>query len=298
MPEKPTKVRGLAGILCAAGAAALLAGCASHIQRVATPAGPPKPALTATKMQLVERYEGQAAAVQSLDAAVKLKAKTGSAFSGVIREYRQISAFLLAERPAFLRVVGQAPVVGTDIFDMASNGTTFHMYIPSKRKFVVGPAQGGPAAKKPIENLRPQPICEALLWKKIAPDEPVVMEQEDGRQPPARYYVLSILRRSDQGFALDRRIWFDRSNLRVSRVEIFGAEGRLESDIHYADWREQAQTTVFPGRIVLWQPHDHYQLEIDITRVSLNQKIPSDRFRLEQPAGTERVELGRGGGSL
>jgi hypothetical protein len=291
------KVQGLAEILCVAGAAALLAGCASRIRRVAMPAGPPRPALRASEEQLAERYEKQATAVQSLNAVVKLKAETGSAFSSVIREYRQISAFLLAERPAYLRVVGQAPVVGTDIFDMASNGTTFHMYIPSKRKFVVGPAQGGPEAKKPIENLRPEPICEALLWKKIAPDEPVMIEQEDAQQPPASYYVLSVLRRNGHGFALDRRIWFDRSNLRVSRVEIFGAEGRLESDIHYADWLERSGTTAFPGQIVLWQPHDHYRLEIDITRLSLNQKIPSGRFRLEQPAGTERVELGQGGGS-
>jgi outer membrane lipoprotein-sorting protein len=290
------KVRGLHGILCL-GTAVVLAGCASRTRRVSAPAGIPKPALKASKQELVRRYDEQAATIRSLNAAVKLKAETGSAFAGVIKEYRQIDAFLLAERPAYIRVVGQAPVVGTDIFDMVSDGKTFHMYIPSKRKFLVGPARLEKVAEKSIENLRPQPIYDALIWPKITADEPATIEEENREQPPVRYYVLSVLRHEGTGLAMGRRIWFDRSDLRVSRLEIFGPGGRLESDVRYTGWNEQAGQAAFPGRIVLSRPHEDYRLEIGIKRVKLNEKIPADRFELKQPAGTERVEVGNGGGT-
>lgn len=282
--------------MCVTTAAALLGGCASRIRRVVAPAGVPKPALTASKRELVGRYNQQAGAVRSLNAAVRLKAEIGSAFTGAIKEYRQISAFVLAERPNFLRMVGQAPVVGTDIFDMASNGETFHMYVPSKRKFLVGPARLERTAKKSIENLRPQPIFDALIWPKIAANEPVVLEEENREQPPAEYYVLDVLRHAGAGLAMDRRIWFDRSDLRVSRVEIYGPGGRLDSDNRYANWSKRDGKTAFPGSVSVLKPHENYRLKIEIRRVKLNGKIPTDRFVLKQPEGTERVDVGRGGG--
>jgi len=274
---------------------ALLAGCASRTIRVAAPAAPAA-ARTATRQELLDRYNGEADAVHSLNAAVRMNAETGTAFSGVIKEYHQITALVLAERPAWIRVVGQAPVVGTDIFDMASDGKTFHMYIPSKKRFLVGPASGGEAAKNAIENLRPQPLFDSLIWQKIPPEDPVLIEEEDRDQPPARYYVLTALRRAGEQLEIERRIWFERSDLRVSRIEIYGRGGRLRSDIRYGDWREQAGGKSFPWRIVLWQPRAGYRLEIDLTRITLNPPVPPGRFTLAQPPGTERVPLGQGGG--
>lgn len=234
--------------------------------------------------------------MQSLSGAVRLKAETGSAFSGLVKNYHQITALFLAERPAWIRLVGQAPVVGTDIFDMASNGKIFHMYIPSKRRFLVGPAKGGKVAKNGIENLRPQPLFEALIWRKIPPGDPVLIEQEEQTQPPARYYVLTVLRRGGQGLSIDRRIWFDRANLRVTRIETFGSGGQIDSDVLYGDWREKPGTQPFPWRITLWQPRRDYRLEISVTRLTLNPPIPNGRFTLKQPPGTKLVEVGRGGG--
>jgi outer membrane lipoprotein-sorting protein len=256
----------------------------------------PRPALVASRQDLVRRYDDQAAAIRSLNAAVKLKAETGSAFAGVIKEYHEIDAFLLAERPAYIRVVGQAPVVGTDIFDMVSDGSTFRMYIPSKRKFLVGPARLERVSPKSIENLRPQPIFDALIWPRITTGEPVVIEEEGRAQPPARYYVLSVLRHAGGTLEMDRRIWFDRSDLRVVRVEIFGSAGRLESDVRYSNWSEPAGQVPFPGSIVLSRPHEDYHLAIEIKRVTLNRQIPAARFELKQPAGTELVEVGRQAG--
>jgi len=286
----------LAAIACA-GIVALLSGCASRTRKV-TPlaSAPPKPALAASQQELVERYDRQAESVRTLHATVRLKAETGSAFAGVIKEYRQITAIVLAAQPSSVRVVGQAPVVGADIFDMVSDGQTFRMYVPSKKRFLVGPARLEQAGKKAIENLRPQPIFDALLWPKIGSDETVLLEQEFEEQPAEQDYVLTVLRRAGAAFEIDRRIWFDRADLDVSRIEIFGLGGRLESDIRYGAWSGEGGGPEFPRRIVLRRPNEDYRLEIDVTQVTLNQPIPPERFKLEQPAGSELVKVGENGG--
>jgi outer membrane lipoprotein-sorting protein len=282
----------LAVFVCA-GIAVLLSGCASRTKKVTPPASAPKPALVASRQELVDRYNRQAEGVRSLHGTVRLKAETGSAFAGVIKEYRQITAIVLAEQPSSIRVIGQAPVVGADIFDMVSDGKTFRMYVPSKKQFLVGPAKVEQAGKKAIENLRPQPIFDALLWPKIGSEETVVLEQEFEEQPPERDYVLTVMRRAGDGIEIDRRIWFDRSDLNVSRVEIYGPVGRLESDIRYAVWSGEP---AYPRQIVLWRPHEDYRLEIDVVRLSMNEAIPPAQFELAQPAGSTLVKVGESGG--
>jgi outer membrane lipoprotein-sorting protein len=266
----------------------LACGCAVSHKRV-VPAAQVRPALQAAAGQLVARYNQQAAAVRSLNAAVQLTPVAGSAYSGVIEEYHQVSGFVLAEKPAWIRVIGQAPVVAKDIFDMASDGTTFRIYIPSKNKFLVGRNALERPAKKPIENLRPQHLLEAFFWPEIAPGEPVLFEESE--EAAGRQYILTVLRKSAEGLEPARKIWFDRADLSIARVEIYGPGGRLDSDIGYADWQALGDLS-FPHEITLRRPHDDYQLGIRITRLALNQPIAASRFELAQPPGTELVRVG------
>ncbi len=87
-------------------------------------------------------------------------------------------------------------------------------------------------SKKPIENLRPQHILDALFWPELPKNDPVLFEESDAT--PSRYYVLTQLRRSDASLEIARKIWFDRADLRISRIEIYGPAGRLDADISYS----------------------------------------------------------------
>ncbi len=254
-------------------------------------------ALDATKPQLIEAYNAQARATQTLNATVRMIPVTGSAYSGVIEQYREIGGFILAARPAMIRVIGQAPVVAKDIFDMVSDGQTFRIYIPSKNRFLVGPTNLNRSAKSPIENLRPQHILDAIFWPDLAPDAPVLLEESD--EAAARYYVLTALQDAGTGLAIARKVWFDRADLRVARIEIFGPEGRLDSDIAYSDWQETgaAATAGAPGpafahEIHIARPQEDYRLSLSISKLTLNTDIAADRFVLPQPAGTELVRVG------
>jgi outer membrane lipoprotein-sorting protein len=256
----------------------------------------------ATREELLEAYNLIARGTKTLNATVELKPTAGSKYSGVIDEYHEVKAFLLAARPAKVRVIGQAPVVGTTVFDMASDGETFRVSIPSKKKFLVGPVAVERASSKPIENLRPQHLLDALLWPEIRKEESVTLKEFNDEN--ARYYVLTVLRGGHQVEVL-REIWFDRADLQVARMQNFGPKGLLLSDIRLTDWQppdsaagSNATATAangaspFPRSIRIDRPYDDYKLDLRVTKVSMNEEIPAERFKLEQPAGAELVRVG------
>jgi hypothetical protein len=254
----------------------------------------------ATREELLDKYNAMAKGVKSVNATVELKPTTGSKYSGVIEEYHEVKAFLLAERPAYIRMIGQAPVIGKTVFDMASDAESFRVSIPSKNKFLVGTITLERTSKKPIENLRPQHLLDALLWSEIRKEEDVLFEEFNDDK--ARYYVLTVLHGGYRKEIL-RKIWFSRADLQVAHLQEFGPKGALLSDVRYSDWEpligDQEQTSVaasgitaFPRVIQVDRPHDDYRLDLQVTKVMLNEDIPPDRFKLEQPAGSELVQVG------
>jgi outer membrane lipoprotein-sorting protein len=264
----------------------------------------------ATREELLDAYNAIARNTKTLNATVELKPTAGSKYSGVIDEYHEVKAFLLAARPAEIRVIGQAPVIGKTVFDMASDGDTFRVSIPTKNKFLVGSVANERSSAKPIENLRPQHLLDALLWPEIRKEEAVTLKEFNNEQ--GRYYVLTVLR---GGYKLEvlREIWFDRSNLQVARIQTFGPKGSLLSDVSFGDWQPVDNPTAgqssvpavtvatapptpavtsFPRAIQIERPHDDYKLELQVTKITVNDEIPADRFKLDQPAGAELVHVG------
>jgi hypothetical protein len=277
-------------------------GCGGRTIKTSTTLPPrAKPVvLDATRDELLDKYNEIARNVKTVNATVELKPTAGSKYSGVIEEYHEVKAFLLAQRPAEIRMIGQAPVVGTTIFDMASDGEVFRVSIPSKNKFLVGSVTVERISEKPIENLRPQHLVDALLWPEVRKEESVLFEEFNDET--ARYYVLTVLRGGYRTEIL-RKIWFDRSDLQVSRLQTFGPKGVLLSDVHLSDWQPlngqeplasptAAGIRTFPRQIRIERPHDDYRLDLQIVKLVLNEALPLDRFKLEQPPGTEIVRVG------
>jgi outer membrane lipoprotein-sorting protein len=269
----------------------LVSGCSVSQRTTVKPAQTPAPSQTATKAELIAKYNRQAEAVRSLNASLKMKLTGGSNYSGVIEQYHEISGFVLAAKPANIRVIGQAPVVGKNIFDMVSNGEEFRVFIPSKNDFIIGPTNLQRPSKKPIENLRPQHLVDALLWASLPENTPVLFEQAN--EPQSRYYVLSVLRRtaSPDDLEIAQRIWFNRADLNVSRIETYATAGELTSDDSYASWDSFGETR-YARQISVARPSDDYQLRITIIKATFNESISEDRFILPQPPGTQLVRAG------
>jgi len=300
---QPTQRRNLLRVSFAI-LALILTGCGGQVSVVKNTPPAQKPVVKdATREELLEKFKATAGSINSLNATVELKPIAGSKYSGIIEEYHEVKAFLLAERPANIRVIGQAPVIGTTVFDMASDSQEFRVSIPSKNKFIVGPVALERASGKPIENLRPQHLLDALLWPEIRKQETVLFEEFNDET--ARYYVLTVLRGGYQTEIL-RKIWFDRSVLEVARLQSFGPRGILLSDTRFSNWQPvdaakpapgasatpSTANQQFPRSIRIERPHDDYRLDLQIAKITLNDDIPLDRFKLEQPADSDLIRVG------
>ena len=284
-------------LFCAVSSLLALSACSISKKTVMKPSEI-RPAKDASESELLASYNRIVGEISSINAAVELAPTAGSAYSGVIEEYHQVQGFILAQKPADVRVIGQAPVLAKNIFDMVSDGKTFRIYIPSKNQFIVGPTNLDRSAEKPIENLRPQHLLDALFWPSISTDAETLFEEFE--QSPNRFYVISLLRGKEHP-RLDRKLWFDRSDLSLARVDVYDGAGRVVSDIQLSDWQPVATSAVaaapqvnYPRHILLRRPHDDYKLDIHITRLTLNEKIAADRFTLAQPANTKLTQLGEG----
>jgi hypothetical protein len=274
------------------------AGCAANQKVARRPAGTPVKLLTSTKQELLASFNQQANAVHSLNATVSIKLTAGTAYSGVIKQYHEVKGFLLAQRPASIRVIGQAPIVGTNIFDMASDGDTFHVYIPSKNKFLEGSATLQRESASPIENLRPQHLTEAMFWAPIAEGAPVLFEAGD--EAEAQYYVLTAARdtaaanagsTSASDWQVAQKVWFDRADLTVARLQVYDSTGNVTSDVRYRLWDSFAGVR-FARQVEVTRPAEDYALQIGIIKATPNEALSADKFELKQPAGTELVHVG------
>lgn len=275
-------------------------GCAVSKTTVTRPPGALLPLQVATKQDLIARYNHQADLVTSLNASVNMTLTAGSAYAGVIKQYHEINGFILAQKPASIRVIGQAPIVGTNIFDMVSDGETFHIFIPSQHKFIIGPTSLQRQSAKPIENLRPQHLTSAMFWDAIPERVPVLIEEAS--DTVTRYYVLTVVRLVGEAaspaadtpadWEIAQRIWFDRSDLSVARVQTYDPGGKLGSDVSYSGWGVFG-TVSYARQISLSRPGNDYKLQIGVKKVTFNETVPAEKFILQQPPGTELVNAGK-----
>ena len=257
----------------------------THIQ----PSQVPAPAREASLAELVTKLNNLSESVHSLTATVDLEPTAGSIYSGVIKEYHDVRGFILAERPAMIRVLGQAPVVRTDNFDMVSNGEEFRLYIPPVSKFIVGKTAFRRPTKNSLENLRPEHILEALLIPPLNPSQDKRLIEQD-QEAGHRYYVVYIVEGSDGEWQLKRKAWFDRADLQLARMQFYEEEGVYVEDVRYSAYQD-FQGVTYPSRIEVVRPIEDYRLAITILKATFNQPIDAEKFVLTQPPGTQLVDL-------
>src|SRR5690349_8136731 len=140
---------------------------------------------TSAKSELVAYINNQAAQIQTMQATVDIDTSVGGEKKGKITEYKEIRGYVLARKPAMLRMEGLMPIVRTRAFDMVSDGKQFKVWIPPKNRFVVGQndvVTSNP--QQPLENLRPQIIYDALLLREIDPQSEIAVLQ-DGKETMA-----------------------------------------------------------------------------------------------------------------
>jgi len=257
-----------------------------------------RPLKTATQQDLIEYVNTQAAKIQSMQATVDIDASAGDVKSGRITDYKEIRGYVLARKPAMLRMKGLLPLVRNTAFDMVSDGLEFKLWIPPTNKFVVGLNNADNyRPDKRLENMRPQYIYDALLIPEVSSDEIAVLENGyetvlDSKKHRVEQpdYQLAVIRKGPQGWYLSRTIEFSRSDLLPHRQRIYDQQGNVATDAHYQNYKDYAGTT-FPGTIEIERPRENYDITLSMVKLEINRALTNDQFALEQPPGAEVVHL-------
>jgi outer membrane lipoprotein-sorting protein len=254
---------------------------------------------TATQQQLIDYINTQAAAIQSMQATVDIDTTVGGAKKGKVTDYEEIRGYVLARKPAMLRMIGLMPIVRNKAFDMVSDGQGFKLWIPPKNRFVLGQNNiETPNPALPLENLRPQYIYDALLLRRVDPqNEIAVMENDTELVTDAKShkvsradYEVDVIRKGEHGWTLSRKIVFSRTDLLPHRQLLYDGDGNVTTNAIYNNYKNDGAIN-FPWQIEIARPQEEYDITLNIVKLDLNQPLPDDKFILEQPAGAEVIHL-------
>ena len=258
------------------------------------------PLKSATQQDLIAYINSQAGKLQSMQATVDINTSVGDQKKGEITDYQEIRGYVLARKPAMLRMKGLFPVVRNTAFDMVSDGQEFKVWIPPKNKFVIGSnSETEPQPGKKLENLRPQYIYDALLLHEISSDEIAVLENgyetvldEKRHRVEQPDYELAVIRRASNGWYLSRKISFSRTDLLPHRQMIYDMRGNIVTDARYDQYKDNDGVN-FPNTIEIERPQEDYDITLSMVKLELNRPLKDEQFTLEQPEGAEVVHLGQ-----
>jgi outer membrane lipoprotein-sorting protein len=254
---------------------------------------------TATKDQLVDYLNSEAAKIQTLNATVDIAASVGGEKKGKVTEYQEIRGYILVRKPNMLRMIGLFPIVRNKAFDMVSDGTTFKLSIPSKNKFYIGHNNVVQSATNPLENIRPEVIYEALLLPDLNPQTDITVLQQGQeevydtkkkrtlQQPD---YIVDVIHRGGNGWYLARQIVFDRTNLSVHQQLIFDDNGAVATEATYQVYNDYNGVS-FPRVIEIKRPQEEYSIRLTVDKAVINEPLRDDQFALQQPPGSQLINL-------
>jgi outer membrane lipoprotein-sorting protein len=278
----------------------LTTGCLFRTRRVEQTVSP-VPLKSATKEQLIAYINSQAAKIQTMQATVDIDTSVGGAKKGKVTEYKEIRGYVLARKPAMLRMIGLLPILRNTAFDMVSDGREFKVSIPPKNRFVVGRNDVMvPNPQQPLENLRPQIIYDALLLRPIDQQkEKAVLENgieivsgDKNRKFQQADYVIDVINFGDgNGDAwLSRKIVFSRVDLLPHRQLIYDEAGDLVTDASYSDYKDNAGV-LFPSVIEIRRPEEEYDITLHMVKLEINLPLDNTKFVLEKPPGAQEIHL-------
>jgi outer membrane lipoprotein-sorting protein len=275
-----------------------LTGCLFRSRKVEQPVNVVQ-MKTATQRELVDYINAQAAGIQSIQATVDIDTTVGGVKKGKVTDYQEIRGYVLARKPAMLRMIGLMPIVRNKAFDMVSDGQEFKLWVPPKNRFVIGRNDVEiHNAAQPLGNLRPQHIYDALLLREVDPqNEIAVMENDTEVVTDAKShkvsradYVVDVIRKTERGWVLSRKVVFSRIDLLPHRQLLYDSEGNVATNALYGNYKDY-NGLKFPWQIEIARPQEEYDITLNIVKLELNQPLPDDKFTLEQPAGAEVVHL-------
>lgn len=277
-----------------------LSGCVRRTHTVMKTQPPPQ-VLSSTLAQLVEATTHRYDSIQTLVATVYIVASTGGGQQGKVVTYTSFPGHILLRKPEDLRVLLLVPVAHVTALDMATDGKTFTLVIPSKNRAITGSNEVTTPSKNPLENLRPQVFTDSMLIRSAGPGEEVSMVSDSHVYQPdpskkllidEPEYDLGIYRHGDTPGELKtlRVIHVGRATLLPFQQDIYDNTGRLVTVAKYEKY-QMFGTTQFPSIITIQRPLDQLELKVTISKLTVNETLENDQFQVTIPPNAQVQHL-------
>ena len=263
---------------------------------------PKPPAITqnATPEELVGQLNRRWDELHSMTAKVEIQASVLKTEKGEATDYRTFGGNILFSKPDKLRVLGRVPVVGLKMFDMASDGKTFTLYVPSKNIAYKGSNKVTKRSPNQLENLRPDFFLDALVVQGLDLDDyySVTTDSETVEDAAKKHlyfvpeYVLSITRHiagSHQDKPV-RVITFHRDDLLPYEQDMYDKDGNPETHVTYSNYQDFGSGK-YPSTVTIKRPQENSQIVLMVEAVTINVDLPPDQFVVEIPPETEIKHL-------
>ncbi len=253
---------------------------------------------SATLEELVALVNGYSEKIKSLSSTtMRLTFRSGKAESGQIQQYPRAPGYLLLQSPDELLLNIQNPLTKTTILELLSAGDDFSLWLPSKNQYFVGKNSTREfVLEGETGNLeftaRPVHILRAILPARIATEEPSVrVVKEEEQDANEKYYVVSVFHENgDRKLHLDRKLWFERSGLTITRQQTYEGEGEVAGIVEYSNL-SSIQDILMPLSIKIDRPMDGYSLDMEFKDWRVNQQLPADAFIRHPPQGAQVLQL-------
>jgi hypothetical protein len=277
-----------------------LSGCAFRTSRL-VPKANTNNIQKATVDELVSTINNDANRLKTFIANADIHFSTGGKKKGRVTDYTDVNGIILVRKPEALRMIVKAPVVGTSLLDMVSNGKTFEVSFPPKNQFYVGSNQliGAPS-DNPLESLRPQAIMDALLLQPIDTESEIAVVEQSSlmaidlkthKEAEEPDYVVLVLSRDPSGaYLLSRKIVFSREDLRPHAQYIYDRQAQLVTSATYENFTDH-NGIMFPDVIDIQRPIEELSFRLTVTNLRVNEPLVDGQFVLSQPPGSKLVNL-------
>ncbi len=267
----------------------LLSGCSYFLPTKRHLPAPIAPAVVqnATPEELVKLVDQRWDALKTLTITAEVTAHTRD------KDEPGIRCNFVLQKPKMFRAVGR--YFGVMIFDMASNGATFTLVIPSKNLVINGSDAASEKSATDWENLRPNDFLDAIVVRGIDPDDDYMVSSETETVEDAAKkhlyiepeYVLSVSRHKSGHENLPvRTITFHRDDMQPYDQYVYDKDGALEAQIFYSNYTTFSAGK-YPSRIIIKRPQDGIEFDLAVEQVHENENVPL-------PAGEFNVEIPKG----
>ena len=277
----------------------LLSGCMWTTRKLPVPKAPTV-VQTVAADELVRRLNQRWDALDSLYAKVEIQASVLRTKEGEAKDYTTIGGIIMIRKPELLRVYGRVPVLGTRMFDLASDGKDFTLFVPSSSKAVKGSNSLKKKSANPMENMRPGFFLDAMIVRGLEPrDEYMVTADTIMVEDAARKrlysvpeYKLSIMRSKANSPELEpkRVVDFHRDDLLPYQQDLYDSEGNLETQVQYAQYADFGGS-LYPSTVTIKRPMEEYQIVLTVDTVKENMVLKDDQFQITLPEGTQIQQL-------